>query len=205
LRSVGLAVTAEGVPLAAKAIGVAVVLALATQPVAWVAHWGEAMAPARSAEAWEDSYAGLEQAFPPNETALYTVVNGQWVALRHPAYLVWIGQVYLDGEGVVRPQLQEDRAGRPDKGFFENVADGPDLGHAVPSWVRRVVVIDGHPLEQQLDNVREGIEQHHEVLPGGRSVTWFDPSGLATIEDALNLFVSATIPPPVPHYPPPSG
>lgn len=204
LQALAKAVTAEGVPRAARSLGVAVVAGLALQPAGWVLAWDDAMEPAREAEAWEASMAGLETAFPANETALFTFVDGPWARLRHPDHLLWTAQVYLGDDGLVRAQLQEERGGHVASGFFENVADGPGPLHPVPPWVRRVVLVEGHPQSIDFQDLRPEVERHTTTLPGGREVTWFDPSAYAHVEDALALFALEPRPPAAPRYDPPA-
>lgn len=172
-----------------------VVVAVAALPLAWPSHWDDAMRTPRAIDEWTASWSGLEQEFPTNETALVTFYGSTWVLLHHPDYLSWHLQLVNDLEGRAFFQVLEVRNGTQDKTVFDNLRDGPiDPPHTIPPWVKRVVLFNGHPLEQVPPLLRDNVPLHNATLASGRVVQWFEPDGFASIEDAAAW--SLALPPP---------
>lgn len=203
LRSLLAAVTVPGVALPLRVAGVAVVMALAAQPLAWPAQWNEATADGRRTQAWDDEWAGFEDLFPANDTALLGLYTAPWIQLRAPDHLAWFVEIYQDRDGMLQVQVEQWN-GQPDKSYFANIRDGvPDEPHRMPSTVRRVLLVDGHPFDLQVPLTHEAIALQTATLPSGRVVHWFDAAQVHTIEEAIS-WTHFTPSPPSPDIRPPA-
>jgi hypothetical protein len=184
----------------------AVVLFVVVQPISWVGHWSEALEESRNAEAWTESWRGLEQEFPPNETALLAQYGAPWVELAHPQYLAWFVQLSQGEDGVARAKLQQWQDGSTAVSYFDRVRDDQNGSqHEVPPHIRRIVVVTGHPAELVSFVSGSGVAMQSTVLPGGAQVQWFEASAVHFVEEAVPWTSIGTIPPSPYVGPPGSG
>lgn len=181
----------------------AVVAVVAVLPATWVGAWPDALAERREAEAWAASWSGLEDALPPQRTALLGGYAIHWALLEHPGYLTYVVEAAVDPDGVTRLQVQEvGRDGRFDKAYFDNVRDGPDdARHVIPDWVVEVAVVEPHPFDVPGSLV--GVPAARVVvLPGGAVVKVLDARSLPDIESAVAGYGLAFAPSQERHWPP---
>lgn len=194
LRGAYAAIATGAVPAGARAVGGLVVVSLLVLPVAWAGSWDSAMRPAREAESWEASMAGLGQVFPANETAFVTYYAGPWLRIEHPQHLVFVVEVFATG-GLLHTQVSQNRGMHVDQGYLDGRRDGArDEPNPVPPWVRRIALVQGHPLEPSISLVRDGVALHWQSVPGGGSVAWLDATGVQTIEEVLSFTQGSPIP-----------
>lgn len=195
MRALVAAVQGDGVPRAAQALGMGLVFVIAVQPATWLGQWPEAMADARGAEAWEDSMRGFEEEFPANETAVVSFYGAQWTMLRHPDHLVWSLYVYGGEDGLLHTHVRQSVGTRGDPAFFEAARTGVDAPrHPVPDWVKRIVLIEGHPFDPLAPLLVPGVQTHGTQLPGGSRVTWVAAEEIGDIEDILAYVQNGPIP-----------
>ena len=169
-----------------RSLGTLAVAALVAAPLIWPVDWPEAERPMREAEAWSDSWRGLDDSFPPSETALLTFYGWNWVRLHHPDHLAWIVQPWEDRDGVLHIQVARSRHGHDDVGFYANLLNGDDdPPHPIPDHIRKVVLFQGHPLVGAPPLLHDRIATNTTTLAGGAEARWFSTAGLDTIEDAF--------------------
>lgn len=197
-------VSEPGVATPLRVAAQGVVLLLAVQPVTWLGDWPDALQAGRDASAWTQDWDGLEDQFPPNETALVALYAAPWVALEHPDYLAWFVQLAPTPDGVLHVQVQQSQNGVADKSYFDNLRDGADAPHPIPQGIRRIVVVDGHPVESQRF---VAVALNSSSLAGGAQAHWFDARDVVAIEDALASWDTGPLaasrevgPPPVNHW-----
>ncbi len=180
--------TAMGGPLVPKPLrvgGAFLIAGVCLLPAAWPAEWPDGLQAQRAGLAWGAQWTGMEAAFPPNETALLTFYGAPWVELEHPAYLAWQVQPFVTRDLAWSYQVVEGHGLNLSKAYFPNIRDGPDPPHPFPAWVKRVIVLEGHPMEGDVRIVRPSILLHQARLPSGALVQTFATTGLASIEDAV--------------------
>lgn len=186
LERTWLVVRASDAPRAAQAMACVVILAVAAIPLSWPAQWEDAMRPQRAADARDRDWADAQEAFPPNETAFLTSLQWHWARTEHPEYLVWGVRPYWNETGILLFQVTEARYGHMDRPMAADFLDGPyEPPHPIPSWVRKVVVLD-EGAEAAL--VKANVTLAVEHLPSGRAVRTFDPTGFDSIEQGLPWF-----------------
>jgi hypothetical protein len=189
LRAAWDGLRASGAPRPAVVGACAAVALLGLSPLGWAADWPAAVRPMRDAEAWSRSLDGLEQALPPNGTALLTFYEWGWAELHHPAYLSWVAVPIWNATGQVKVQVAQSQGGVADRPYYANALDpAPKAPHPIPAAIRRVAVLEGHPLDAGADLVRPGIPTSTVTLPSGRAVRVFDTAGLPSIEAAMPWF-----------------
>lgn len=185
LEAIVVAVRDPLVPRTARMGGVVAVAALCLLPAVWLGSWDDALALQNDAEAWGDSWYGMESALPPNETALLVFYGSPWIELEHPDYLAWHLQPFSPAPGVWEIQVAQSRGLEFEKSALEDLRDGPDLPHPIPPGIRHVVLFQGHPLDGGYELVREGVPLLPVVLPRGATAYVVATEGVATIEDLL--------------------
>lgn len=161
-----------------RRIAVTACLALLVVPAtAAPAAWDAATTPIRDADAWERSWDGIEEAFPAGTSAIVMMESWQHVKLEHPEYLAWVRAHYdhAPDEPYTRGIVSQGGADSPR--WFELIAMDPDDApmHAIPSWVERIVLHEGHPYTGPETLVKESVVLNETVLPSGRVVRWFSP------------------------------
>ncbi|MEK6984999.1 MAG: hypothetical protein AABX89_01280 [Candidatus Thermoplasmatota archaeon] len=185
LEAIVAAVREPIVPRAAQMGGVVAVAALCVLPAFWLGDWDDALALQNDAEAWSDSWSGMETVLLPNETALLVFYGSPWIELEHPDYLAWHLQPFSPAPGVWQIQVAQSRGLQFDKSALENLRDGPDPPHPIPSGIRQIVLFQGHPLDGGYRLVRDGISVLPVVLPSGATVSVVATEGVATLEELL--------------------
>lgn len=169
-----------------RLVALATVAGLAAAPAAWVTQWDDALEMRDRTQAFEASLDGLEEAFPADSTAVVASYLGPWMVLEHPGHLTWIIEAAATGDGEVRLQLEETRHGRSDKRFFDNLRDGSDdPAHPVPPWVRRIVLLQGHPMEGDVPPLLDRPPDEVVRLRGGAQVAVYDAADIATVESVI--------------------
>lgn len=168
-----------------RAAAAVVLAAIAVLPMAWPAGWGERLEPRREADAWHAGLAGLEEALPPDRTALLGSYAIHWALLEHPAYLTWVVGVSVGEDGLAWRQVQEVRGGVADQAYFDDVRDGPhDPPHPIPDWVQEVALIEGHPRDAGA-TVTAAAAKRIVELPGGARLVVLDARSAATVEELV--------------------
>jgi hypothetical protein len=159
--------------LAAVACILVVAVPLAHAPAAW--HDGTR--PIRDADAWADSWRGLGKEFPADSSAIVMTESWQHVKLEHPEYLAWVRARYDHREGEVYTRGIVSQGGVDSPRWFELVAMDPEAApmHAIPSWVERIVLHEGHPYTGPETLVKDSVVLNETTLPSGRVVRWFTP------------------------------
>lgn len=159
--------------LAPAAVALLLAIPLAHAPGAW--HDG--IRPAREADAWAASWAGFDDAFPPATSAIVMMESWPHVKLHHPDHLAWVRAHYEHQVGEAWTRGIESRHGIDEPRWFELIAMDPDEApvHAIPPWVERIVLHEGHPATGPETLVKGEVELHEARLPTGRAVRWFEP------------------------------
>ena len=192
-----------GAPL--RVVATAMVLLVASVPATWVGSWDDALRPVRAAETWESSWDGFKEEFARNDTAIVSASTAAWVQLRHPDYLAWYVQLFIEADGRLAAQVDENQQGGLETGYLALVRDeGPHAPHPIPPWVKRIVFVDGVGDPPVSEVLVPGIQLESVVLPGGHVASVFVPDGLATIEEAL-AWMQAPPPTPQPPWPLPDA
>jgi hypothetical protein len=191
LAAMARALAAEG-PAPAKAVALLALVVAAPMPAAWAASWPAAVSGQREADAYAASWWALERDYPANETALLTYYGWFWCRLDHPDYLSWGTLPSMDDAGRVWVQVAEARHLRDDRPALADALDGhDDPQHAIPPWVKHVVVVYGPPSRQVTDVLKPGVPREDRVLESGLRVTVVDPAPYGTVEQMVKWFDDA--------------
>lgn len=168
-----------------RAAAAVVLAAMALSPLSWASAWDERLADRRAADAWQDSMAGLEEALPPERTALLGSYAIHWALLEHPAYLSWVVGVSVREDGLAWLQVQQVRGGVADQAYFDDVRDGPhDPPHPIPDWVQEIALIEGHPGDAG-GSVTDAAPKRVVDLPGGARLVVLDARAASTVEELV--------------------
>lgn len=189
LRSAWLGIRSSGAPRPATVAALACVALVGVLPAAWAAEWPAAARPMRAAEAWSNSWRGMERVLPPNQTAILTFYEWAWAERHHPAYTTWIAAPVWNATGAVKVQVRQFQGGTEDRLYYADALDpAPKAPHPIPPGILHIVVLEGNPLDAGADLLRPGIHAYGVSLPSGRVVRVFDTAGLPSIESALPWF-----------------
>lgn len=181
---------ASGAPRAAQGFAAIAIVAVLAMPATWAASWPEAVEGQREADAWAESWWALERDYPANETAILTFYGWFWVRIDHPEYLAWATVPYWNATGEVRVQVVQAHGDREEDELYEDALDGTDQErqHPIPPWVKHVVVVYGPPSRDVTDPLKPNLPVTNRTLESGMVVSVLDPTGIATIEQAIRWF-----------------
>jgi len=139
-------------------------------------QWPSAIQPIRAADAWAESWDGLEQAFPVDSTLLVTFTSWSFVKLREPDYTMWAALPFESAQGT-QVEVLVSQHGHDEPGYYAGILQGGTPMHRIPSWVQRIVLHEGRPGDDQHTLVKASVALHSTTLPTGRQVRWFVPDG----------------------------
>ena len=160
-----------------RAAAVAAAILLLVPAAMLPGAWRDATQPIRAADDWAASWQGLEDAFPPGTTAIVMTESWQHVKLHHPEYTSFVRARYDHRDDEAYTRGIRSTGGVDEPRWFDLLAMDPDqvAVHAIPPWVERVVLHEGHPYTGEETLVRDEVRLNQTALPGGRMVRWFEP------------------------------